>query len=42
MTNLGIKSIFQSLLAPKNGGGVYSGLKTFHRVVRFKEAPSPP
>jgi len=42
MTNLGMRSMFQSLFSPRLFGGVLSGLKIFHSAVRLREAPYPP
>jgi hypothetical protein len=42
MIYLGIKSIFQSRFWPSSGGGFLPSRNSFHRLVRFSEAPSPP
>jgi len=34
--------MFQSLFAPRKAGGSAPALNNFHKVVKFKEAPSAP
>jgi hypothetical protein len=42
MTNLGIRSTFQSLFSPYLEGIVSLGLNIFHKFDKFKEAESEP
>ena len=42
MMYLGIKSMFQSLLCPSYFGGSCPSLNSFHKLVRFTDAPYPP
>lgn len=42
MIYLGIRSMFQSRFWPSSGGGFFPGRNSFHRLVRFRDAPSPP